>query len=416
MNATTTDSLREVVQANIQPYAEFVRKTLGGHPLAQYRTISNRPTAPEYIIPGFISIGMVNISGGAGVGKTTTLVPLALTAAGIHRKGDQLAPKRWRHVVYITEDSPQVERIITGMVRYADMGLSMDLINERFHLVDAARMPVDQVVEVADVYREQFTRSVDSHELPPLVVFDTRNAAFELDNENDNAQASKVVASLKQRFGDMPVWVVSHVAKAANSDDGQSSRGAGAWDADVNQTLFLTKEKRTGHRFIQIGKPRFEPKWSQIRIESHIRTIQAFDRFGDEHTVALRWNTLEPVEEMGRDAIEQARQQAEDEERTAVRTAILEAVESAWAARMPLSKSAVRGKVRKNGAAVGSVVEVLLDEGWLYQVEIPAAVRSNPNRKSYLVRLTEAERRDLEDGVLPADKMVIPKAWKKVQE
>jgi len=70
------------------------------HQLANFVDIEGRPKPPRWVIPGFIGHGVTVISGAHGVGKTTALLPLAMTAAGLH--GDELLPCQWRHVVYIT--------------------------------------------------------------------------------------------------------------------------------------------------------------------------------------------------------------------------------------------------------------------------------------------------------------------------
>jgi len=72
--------------------------------------------APRWVIPGFIAHGVTVIAGAPGVGKTTAILPLAMTAAGLH--GDEaLMPNQWRHVVYVTEDIEQVLRILAGINR-----------------------------------------------------------------------------------------------------------------------------------------------------------------------------------------------------------------------------------------------------------------------------------------------------------
>lgn len=127
------------------------------HPLARYVDLDAEPMAPRYVIPGFIGYGLVIFAGTHGVGKTTTLLPLAMVAAGLHGHGDPLAPKHWRHVVYITEDTEQARRILAGIVKFGGLGLDVDTVRERLHIVEARRLEPSYVAEVATTYREQFT-------------------------------------------------------------------------------------------------------------------------------------------------------------------------------------------------------------------------------------------------------------------
>lgn len=110
------------------------------HPLAQYIDFDCQPRAPKWVIPGFIGHGVVIIAGAHGVGKTTALLPLSMVAAGLHAADDPLAPKHWRHVIYIVEDIEQAQRILAGMVNYSRLQLNPEIVRDRLHLVEASRM------------------------------------------------------------------------------------------------------------------------------------------------------------------------------------------------------------------------------------------------------------------------------------
>ena len=77
------------------------------HPLTRFVELDGQPAPPKMVIPGFVQAGVVIVSGQQGVGKTTVLVPLAMVAAGLHARDDPLAPRHWRHLVYVSEDVPQ---------------------------------------------------------------------------------------------------------------------------------------------------------------------------------------------------------------------------------------------------------------------------------------------------------------------
>ena len=181
------------------------------HPLARFVELDKEPKPPRWVLPGVIGQGLTVISGAQGVGKTTTILPLALVVAGLH--GGELMPRYWRHVIYVTEDIEQAQRILAGMVRFGGLGIKEDDVKERLHLVAAVRLDAAKVAEVGDFYHEQFVRVVNGVEISPLVVFDTKSAIFAVENENDNAEASRLVAAIKQNFANLPVWLVGHISK-----------------------------------------------------------------------------------------------------------------------------------------------------------------------------------------------------------
>lgn len=385
------------------------------HPLANFLQIGERTAAPAWVITGLVAEGVTVFAGGWGAGKTTAILPLSMCAAGLHRNGDPLAPKHWRHVVYVAEDVNQAQRIISGLVNHADIGIELDDVRERFHLVQAKRLDADHISRVAPIYRKQFARTVGGVEILPLVVFDTRNAIFAMDKEEDNAEASRIMAILSQNFSDLSVWLVGHIAKA-NMDRkeaaGLSSRGAGAWDADAQQTMFVVVED--DRRYLATGKKRFEPKWQELVIQTGTHEEIVENRFGDFETVTLRWGIPTPPEESREAVREQAKEQRDKEQDVEVRTRLLMAIEEAHARGEPLSKTTAAERAKCNMKKARSVLNELIDDHWVFAVTVPLEVRANNSRSEFLVRLTDSERRELvSDGVLPESKMAIPASWKK---
>ncbi|MFM2069590.1 MAG: hypothetical protein RLZZ584_4499 [Pseudomonadota bacterium] len=387
----------------------------GPHPLALFVDFDDRPLPPRWVIPGFIGHGLVVFAGAHGAGKTTALLPLALVAAGLHPPGDPLAPHHWRHVVYVTEDVEQARRILAGILRHSQHRPGLDLVRERVRVVEARRMPPSEVVGVADDYLV-LRREVFGVELLPLVVFDTKSAVLDLEEENSNSEASAAIAMLKQRFGRMPVWLVGHVAKASltRSDMASwSARGASAWDADANQVLYLVTEGEARH--LVRGKTRFEARWPELAIRSHTATDSAPDEFGNLETLTLRWSHPEPPEVPRHLAREEAQEQARVQADAELRTAVLAAVQTAWSSGNPLNRAGGKAKVPHKAQTVVGCIECLIAEQWLHEVSVPVKERTPPRRSSFLVALTTPEH----DGVLfdsapvSAEKLAIPATWKK---
>jgi RecA-family ATPase len=381
------------------------------HPLARYVDIDGTAKPPRWVIPGFIGHGVVVIAGAHGVGKTTALLPLALTAAGLH--GDELMPRQWRHVVYVTEDVEQARRILAGLTLHSNLGLDLSRVRERVHIVEAVRLDPAFVASVGATYREQFTRTVEGVEVLPLVVLDTKSAVLAIENENDNSEASAMMAALKQGFDRLPVWLIGHVAKANLSrNDALTSRGASAIEGDANQTMFLIREGES--RYLVQGKTRFEAKWPELEITSHTAQTVEPDEFGNLETVLLRWGITAPAQQSRKEAAERAAEQQRKEDEASLRQDIRDAVEVAWQTGNPLNRAGVKAKVRRKASDVVAMLENLLNDRWLYEVTVPAAIRAVNSKAAFLVNLTTIEHEALIAGAgLPAEKLEIPASWQK---
>lgn len=386
------------------------------HPLAVFIDCDMEPKAPRWVIPGFIGHGVVTVAGAHGVGKTTALLPLAMVAAGLHGKLDPLAPKHWRHVVYIVEDVEQARRILAGIVGWGNLGLDVDTVRERLHIVEARRLNPSYVAQVGKTYREKFTRTVVGVEILPLVVVDTKSAVLELENENDNSEASKAMAALKQGFDGLPVWLIGHVAKQniGRADVASLSlRGGSAFEADANQVLFLVKED-DGTRYLVRGKTRFEAKWAELRINSQWAETVADDEFGGVERVTMRWGVPTPPEQTRKELQDKAQEQSRKNEAAALRDKVRNVVEVAWQTGNPLNREGVKATVNHKRNVVSDVIENLLSERWLYEVAVPAKERTNPRRATFLVNFsTEEHDAVVSDGVMPSAKMEVPTSWRK---
>ena len=384
------------------------------HPLAKFVDFDGKAKPPRWVIPGFIGHGVTVISGATGIGKTTAILPLAMTAAGL--LGDeQLMPIHWRHVVYVTEDVEQVRRILAGIINFSNLDIDIKLVRERLHIVAAVRLPPDDVAAVGTNYRAQFTRIVNGIEVLPLVVLDTKSAVLAMESENDNSEASAMMAALKQGFDELPIWLVGHIAKAnLNRADvaALTSRGASAIDGDATQTLFVLQEG--SRRFLINGKVRFEPRWPELEIVSYTAQTYALDEFGNSESVVMRWGMAEPAQQSRMEAAQQAKEDASRVDAIELRQAVRDAVQIAWQTGNPLNRSGVKAKVQRKSQIVGRTIENLLSEQWLYEVSVPSNVRSGNSKAFFLVNLsTEEHDIVMSGGGIPLTKLVIPPSWQK---
>mgnify|MGYP002134346502 CR=1 FL=1 len=383
------------------------------HPLTKFIAVGATPMPPRWVIPGFIGQGVVVISGAHGVGKTTAMLPLAMIAAKLH--GNALMPYEWRHVIYISEDVEQVHRIVAGIVGFSDLNIDPNHLNERLHIVQAMRLNPSYVASVGKHYRKQFTRIVDGVEVLPLVVLDTKSAVLALENENDNGEASRMMAALKQGFDGLPVWLIGHVAKAnlSRSDiQGLSTRGASAIEADANQTIFLIQEVEA--RYLVLGKTRFEPLYRELEISSQTAQFIVPNEFGIPEKITMLWGIAQPAQQSRRQAAETALAQRRELESKALRKEVLDSVETAWNWGNPLNRAGIKEKVNRQAAKVVSTIKDLITERWLYEVEVASKDRVHQNKKAYLISLSSSERDAVLAGGLPSpEKLVPPASWSK---
>lgn len=381
------------------------------HPLAVFVDCEGKAKPPRWTIPGFIGHGVTVISGAQGVGKTTALLPLAMTAAGLH--GDELKPINWRHVVYVTEDIDQAQRILAGLRFDGKLGIEQAAVNERLHMVEAVRLDPAFVASVGTTYREKFTRTVEGVEILPLVVLDTKSAVLAIENENDNSEASLMMAALKQGFDRLPVWLIGHLAKAvANNTDALTSRGAGAIEGDANQTLFLIKEGEK--RFLKQGKKRFEPKWPELEITSYTRETMELDEFGNPESVMLRWGIAAPSLTNRKEAKEQAIEAQRKADDASLRIEIMDAISTASNLGHPLGRTGLSAAIRRKKSAIVATTEQLLTERWLIEIFVLAKERLHPRKSSFFICLSAHEHDLLLAGTgLPQERLAIPASWKK---
>lgn len=387
------------------------------HPLSRIIPMGGPLFAPDWIIPGVVEAGVITVAGARGVGKTTSVYPLACVAAGIHEPGYPLAPHpdRWRHVLYVSEHPAQVQRIAAGLAHH--LGITTEEIGQRVHLVEAVRMAASYLVEVGPNYREQFTRKAEGVELSPLVVLDTQAATIALENENDNAEASAAIAALKQRFEALPVWIIAHVAKGdlnrRNAHE-LTARGAGAIEADAVGCLYLVKDG-DGHdadRWLVLGKHRFETGVTEWHLSSHTREVEATNAWGEVEPTVLRWSIARVPDKTRAERAADAETARKMGEESALRMLIVETVSRAWDAGEPLNRKGVQEAVKGRRGAVYDVIAELVEDGRLFEVHVPSNLRTNPARSVFLVALTEEERDRLKATGEPPQRE-IPPSWRK---
>lgn len=321
----------------------------------------------------------------------------------------------------ITEDSHQAGRIIAG---YAPtIGQTPVSVGERLHVVEAARMPTDAVVIAGQWYQEHFTRTVTTAtgrevDLLPLVVFDTKAAVFEMENDNDNSEASKMIAAIKQKFAGLPTWIVGHVSKGDLSRDGAKSgmptfRGASAFEADAHQVLYLVKEK-DDTRWLVRGKTRFESKWDELLIESYSSKKFTLNNFDEQEELTLRWAVARPQAKTRGEINAEAEAEAKRKQDADKKHEIVELINKTCDDGEPLNRTEVAREIGGNAKATKDLIRDVIESGWVVEISVPLAMRTHPKRSKFLVGLTMGQRDQYRaDGTLPPELSEIPETWKK---
>lgn len=230
----------------------------------------------EYLIDGFIAHSFSVIAGQPGVGKTTSILSLAMAVAGINVPNSDAQCEKPRKIIYVSEDLEQVKRTLFAYTKL--FPIEAQLIASRFVLIESKRADVTQVLKLA--YNVQ--KHILDNETPWLII-DTANATLDIESENDNSEVGKFMAALKEIIYTKlktSISIITHTNKLiSKKDDDASARGASAFtgDATLTAVIFLDDEK---NRYIRLTKHRYEPIHFEMQFETHIHSEPKVNRHG----------------------------------------------------------------------------------------------------------------------------------------
>lgn len=328
----------------------------------------------EFVIDGFISNKITVIAGPPGVGKTSLLVPLAFHAAHLCDPDSEIKPVLRRRVIYVTEDADQVERIIYGICKHEQLKEPKEGFRYWFRIENARRKKGDDLAAFITKMRNEYSINLGSEHnnyiVEPLIVLDTSNATIDLDNENDNAEAGKIIADIKSAIGRSAVWLVAHTSKVTSKTevDQMSARGAGAFEGDANAVAYLLN--LDGNRFLTLGKRRFEADYTDIKFESFADSEQVNTPWGTVQTVRYRYGIpcISSTEE--RIVVKEAgAEAAKSQKRIEVRQKILETLSNHG----NMSKKKLKEFIKGKGTIADEVLSDLLVQGIISMTEVGKA-------------------------------------------
>jgi RecA-family ATPase len=260
-----------------------------------------KPT--RYLIDGFWGHGFMVLAGQPGLGKTNAVLSLSMVMAGFTLSDSPLKAKRPRKTIIVTEDSSQVIDTLYAYKKH----FNLNDIQNWIVVIDAKRSDVKDLLQLSTNVINHTVNGIRPH-----LILDTANSTMDLENENDNSEVGSFMAALKQTIYhqlDTPITIITHTPKTINRQDADAmARGASAFTGDATQTsvLFIDDDKT---RYLRLAKLRYEPKFREVRFESHVFPELTIDQDGDPQEKLLRVAIPYESSETDRESIQQDRQQ-----------------------------------------------------------------------------------------------------------
>lgn len=354
------------------------------HPLSLKRATdsgASSVTVFEYIYDDFMSTGVNVVAGAPGVGKTTLIVPMALATAHLCPADYALRPAIRRNVIIITESVVQVQRVIYSLYSWGYTGFSAKDFDSRVRVISAQRLDPKIVAEVADEYKDWTVENAKADGTAyfalPLVVFDTANAVFDLENENDNAEVGRAMAYIKQAFVNFPIIIVSHTSKIHGmaESDLLSPRGASAWTGDAQgvYTVFKDGEDNESPRVLKALKVRFPVAFPELTFDLVQNRETHKDVLGYDKEIWFSHSVARPLKSGERAQMKEDRkEQKELEVWVKLCNELLDLIRKdpgksrSYYERLPVSQGGVKGSQERKERAVTSMI----NDGSIVRVEL----------------------------------------------
>jgi hypothetical protein len=356
----------------------------GLHPLSLRKATgsgASSVTVFEYIYDDFMSTGVNVVAGAPGVGKTTLMIPMALATAHLCPADYPLKPAVRRNVIIITESVVQVQRVIYSLYTWGYTGMRPSDFDERVRVISAQRLNPKIVAQVADEYKEWTVENEKAdgtkHLALPLVVFDTANAVFDLENENDNAEVGKAMAYIKQSFASFPIVIISHTSKINGMTETEymSPRGASAWTGDAQGVYAVFKDGETedSPRLLKAVKVRFPTAYQELAFDLITNKEKHKDILGYDKDIWFSHSVARPLKAGERAQIkEERKEQRENEVWEKILIDMVNLVRErprharSYYERLPVAQGGVKGSQERKEKAITT----LLDDNVLIRTDL----------------------------------------------
>jgi putative DNA primase/helicase len=248
----------------------------------------DRLEATDYLIKDFFPHSFSVLTGNSGLGKTTAMLPMALSAAGFKIGNSDLSTEKRRKVIYVAEDILQVKQSLYAYKKY--FSINPQELKEWFILIQAERSSMEEVIRLA--------YNVEKHTINnerPWLILDTVSATLDIEDENSNSEGAKFIDALAThifRKLNASISMISHAVKN-NPDDNDNAdpRGAGAFKGNV--TMTGTFFRVGAQRFFRINKVRCNPLYKELTLNTQTFSDLVINRHGNPQEIISITN--EPV-------------------------------------------------------------------------------------------------------------------------
>jgi RecA-family ATPase len=194
--------------------------------------LSTPVSAPEWIVEGFLPRGSrIILAGEAGIGKSLVSYNLAFSVAtGQPFFGMPTAP---RTVLYVDQENGRPDHTRYMHWVYNGNGpFDMERLEDNLHIESLSLSRPDRIAQIGELatkYR------------PQLIVIDTVNSALNIQNENDNSEAMRLLHQLREveAVSDNPsVVLLKHAKIDPKGETGPMIRGAKGWKDNTDGSYF----------------------------------------------------------------------------------------------------------------------------------------------------------------------------------
>lgn len=194
--------------------------------------LASTPEEPEWTVKDIIVRGStICLVGDAGVGKSFLSYHLALcVASGLPFLGQETTQGK---VVYFDQENDRLELSKYLRQNLNGMGLKPGDIAQNLIIEYLALGDQDWYRTIEQAFKEHY---------PALIVFDTSGPCFDIEDENSNTEATKIIKKLLRLRESADVTCTIVIIKhSLTSSDALQMRGAKAWKSATSATWFHIK-------------------------------------------------------------------------------------------------------------------------------------------------------------------------------
>lgn len=198
---------------------------------------------PNWLVPDLALQGtMIALAGEPGAGKSYLSYTLAIAlAGGVGALGGIVPEQAPKRVLYFDEENSRGDR--DKYMRRSWTGLAKDGRFPDPNVVDRNLWPVSFKIGGED-WEEKATIFVQAHQ-PDVLFFDTATPCFNIQDENDNAEATAAIMGVHRLMAmsdpKATAVILKHAKMRVEKGQRRTIRGAKAWQSAVDMVLFQVK-------------------------------------------------------------------------------------------------------------------------------------------------------------------------------